>query len=348
MTASGESKRTNGSEAQIGERCVLLDLPGIVHRANLIFGRAERLDALYVPTHRLHSISLTRLQKLRAHCKNIYILATRHAKQVFSKRGRIPSGCKMLDAGTDKAFVASFKSLGTFNNPSSQVTRSYDLPLKRNFALRHARGNGHQFIGLIDDDIEVDSLHVAKATKCVRDGASMAGYCAFDYPDVSTIDHVDRILTGDESFTMVGGNALFMNTGRVSGFFPYVYNEDWMFVLHNLEVQQMISLGDVHQRAGEPWRNLKRIRFEEFGETVIEGFLALKWNDASIYSGTRQFWSEVLRRRRHYLSELRERCRSPIFGTALTTALSQNATFTGRQLTLFVSALERDMRNFLA
>lgn len=339
--------RMNGFSLPKATLCSPLRLPGIAPFATLNAAKGAKLDALYIPTHRFHSISQSRLKSLSTRCKNIYLLASRHAKQVFADSNQIPSRCEVLDVATDRRFVALFGSLTTTNNPSFEVTRSYDLPLKRNYALRHARRNGHKLIGLLDDDIEMEPLHVAAATKCLRGGATMTGYYVLDFPDVSAIDHVDRKLTGGASSTMVGGNALFIDTQHVSGFFPYTFNEDWMFVFHNLESQQMNPLGAVRQGPGAPWRNSKRIRFEEFGETVIEGFLALKENDASIYSGTPRFWANVVRQRHSYLSELKRGCQSPTFAVALNAARQQSANFSGEMLARFVRALERDMKQFL-
>ena len=337
----------HGSATLRGALCDSLKFPGIAPFIDSKNDNGGKLDALYVPTHRLYSVSLTRLKRLSVRCDNIYVLPSRHAKKVFPSSERINQKCEILDVTADKSFVAMFGSLATTNNPSSSVTRYYDLPLKRNCALRHARRNGHKFIGLIDDDIEIEPLHISIALRCLQGGGAMAGFHVFDFPDVSTIDHIDRMLTGDASSTMVGGNALFLNTQRVSGFFPYSYNEDWMFVFHNLESQVMNSLGAVRQLPGAPWRNTKRIRFEEFGETVIEGFLALKSKSASIYSGTTRFWSDVVTQRRCYLNELKKRCRNPTYSAALKAALQQNSSISEETLVRFVTALNREMEIFL-
>lgn len=175
----------------------------------------------------------------------------------------------------------------------------------------------------------------------------MAGFYVFDFPDVSTIDHVHRLATNIPSQTMPGGNCLFLLLDQVDGYFPYIYNEDWIYVLHNGSRRLGSALGEATQTPHAPWREQGRAGFEEFGETIVCGLLDLDQVLDAPDALSEAYWTEVMRLRRNFLKCTRDACTTTELRTVVEDALQMLSRFSPQDCARFVAAMKTELADHL-
>jgi len=217
------------------------------------------LDALFIPTCRSSSVLLNRLDEIADAADKIFILPSGEALKELAVPKNLPSNVVVQTNFLTEANRNWLMSLRSSNNPTKHIPLDYDLPLKRNIALHISKTRQYERVGFLDDDITISSHQIRTATALLGSEFSMVGFHVLDYPDISTTEHIARHLLGDLSKTIPGGNCLFFVPNRVHGFFPYIYNEDWVFVLENLRMQKIAVAGEVRQEVHTPWRNLGRV-----------------------------------------------------------------------------------------
>jgi hypothetical protein len=182
--------------------------------------------------------------------------------------------------------------------------RHSDLSLKRNLGVLIARLAGWQKIFFLDDDIgslSASALHEAAAS---LDQHDLAGFIAGEYPDNSVIRHAER-LSGTEPGRHLSGSALAVNVAQAKGFFPDIYNEDWLFMYDNED--KAVEVGYVAQQPYDPFRSPRRAVSEEFGDVIAEGLLALNTGGLAAIAASESDWQAVLYRRRLLITDIRSR-----------------------------------------
>lgn len=296
------------------------------------------LDAIYIPSHRPYYQLAANIDILHTYSNHIIVMCS-HEPPVWSnclddpKRHLIISG--MAESPSYRNYLARPSSC----NPSLRVKRDYDLPYKRTFALTHARSSGFRFIGLLDDDIGLTDEGMSLMSNLLKTAVDIVGFHVLNFPDVSTIDHIERYLTRRPSLVSIGGNCLFLDLHRIRGFFPYVYNEDWLFLLGHLHNLRIGSAGLATQRPHQPWTDASRIRFEQFGELIISGVKKNIESGASYLSGSLDFWARV---RDSYLVRLNRLLESSrdhaTWHNALRIASTEVQSFSNYDICTFISA----------
>ena len=103
-----------------------------------------------------------------------------------------------------------------------------DLSTKRNLGLILARMLGWQRIFFLDDDIRDINSGRLHSTVSMLGSFRTAGMRVTDFPDNSVVCHAHR-MTGGTQDVFVTGAALAVDCQQNSGFFPDIYNEDWLF-----------------------------------------------------------------------------------------------------------------------
>lgn len=158
-------------------------------------------------------------------------------------------------------------------NAGSRDWRHGALSTKRNLALLVARLVGWDTILFLDDDIvDLEPELVRAAAERIPAGGAV-GLNVAQYPDNSVVCHANR-LSGRDQAVFIGAAALVLDTTRPFGFFPNVYNEDWLF-LHDLVAERRAGHhGSVTQLPYRPFEEESRARAEEFGEIIAEGLMA--------------------------------------------------------------------------
>jgi hypothetical protein len=85
-------------------------------------------------------------------------------------------------------------------------------------------------------------------------GLELLGFLINEFPDLSVLDHVKRLLCGYFQ-PFVAGNCLIVDLRQITGYFAPVYNEDWLFVFWYRR-RQVSFVADhfVHQREYDPFK----------------------------------------------------------------------------------------------
>ena len=122
-----------------------------------------------------------------------------------------------------------------------------------------------------------------------------------EFPDNSIACHANRV-TGGSQDVFVSGAALAVDCGSDTGFFPDIYNEDWLFFF---DAASSGELGNSYLKATQlyyyPFANAERAAWQEFGDVLAEGLYALLHLGVDVAQATSQYWEAFLEARRNFL-----------------------------------------------
>ena len=271
-------------------------------------GTSNRLSAIYIPTRSCRKHLGTDVQTLLQFSNRVILLCSGGQPPWGPENNTNSRYTSILNMSGALAFE-QFLSRPSSRNPSLCVTSSYDLPYKRNFALHHARNSGFRYIGLLDDDIVLSATDIAASIDALAQGGGIVGFHILDYPDISALDHVRRLVLRKPARVSMGGNCIFFDSTQVYGFFPYIYNEDWLFLMTNYERHVNVrSMGVAHQFGHKPWRDLQRVQFEQFGDVLVTGGKASIKNNRAFLRRGPDYWEEIIRSYTVSLQELLYTC----------------------------------------
>lgn len=305
----------------------------------------ELIDAVYIPTLSSRSNLEKVINLIEYFTKKIYIL---HSGKINDNIEKSIINNKVQHKNINQ--YASFKKFVNnplSRNPSLTVDIEYDLPLKRNYALNHSRENNYNIIALIDDDMLFYELDVIKAISTLQSSnTDIVGFHVLDFPDKSTIDHIERFVCKISSPVSIGGNFLFMNRNSVKGFFPYVYNEDWLFLYRNIIYGCNInSVGMVRQEYHEPWQNLTRIQFEQFGEVIIYGLQKIIQNKMDSFPSDATYWGNVYTNYKARLYSILDQDVHRLWNEPLNEAIKFLETFNVSDIVNFIKELNKQFNH---
>jgi hypothetical protein len=171
----------------------------------------------------------------------------------------------------------SAMEFGTSTDPDIRgacADRDSDLSTKRNIGLLLARLLGWQRIFFLDDDIRAIQPHRLRETVCLLDTYAAAGMSVSHFPDNSVVCHARRE-TGRFQDVFVSGSVLAVDCSRPSGFFPDIYNEDWLFLYDQVAAGSVGFAGRwAQQLRYDPFADPERAAREEFGDLLAEGLYA--------------------------------------------------------------------------
>lgn len=95
------------------------------------------------------------------------------------------------------------------------------------------------------------------------------------------------------------------------GFFPEIYNEDWLFFHDNVAHGRMgSSAGKITQLRYDPFADPRRAAWQEFGDVLAEGLYALLDNGLGLRHATREYWGYFLYARHEFLTAIDHRART--------------------------------------
>jgi hypothetical protein len=182
-----------------------------------------------------------------------------------------------------------------------------DLSMKRNIGLMMAKMLGWRRIFFLDDDIR-DIAHTdLRATVDMLGPFSAAGMWVTEYPDNSIVCHANRA-TGGSQDVFVSGAALAVDCGQDIGFFPDIYNEDWLFFFDKVASGRLANSSlKATQLTYYPFAGPERAAWQEFGDVLAEGLYALLHCGGKIEDATREYWSLFLEARRAFLEGIIDR-----------------------------------------
>jgi hypothetical protein len=217
----------------------------------------------------------------------------------------------------------------------------WDLPLKRSFALIHAIMQRYQKILLIDDDIRPEAANYLTIGANCLERFSIAGCFVDDFIDTSVVGHLECD-AGEDVYAFISGSFLFLRPSIALGFFPCIYNEDWLFMIPHVLNDSICSFGTVHQRAFDPFENVTKAEFQEFGDIIAEGLYSLIESRKYESRFDLSVWRHVLAERHKVLISLRKRLVQPQHERIILAALAANQRILPEDCQKFVKDWEAD------
>lgn len=242
----------------------------------------------------------------------------------------------------DKNFLLFFNSLLTTNNVFYRNI-TWDLPLKRNYALYFSRMQSYSKILLMDDDIRnVNSNMLNIGAKCL-DNYILAGCFVKDFPDLSVICHLEKI-SGEEIISFLSGSFLFIRPFSSYSFFPKIYNEDWLFMLPHIIDKTICSFGLIQQLSYDPFENPYKATFQEFGEIIAEGIYALLSSNLYDLRFKKEGWEHIINERKETLFSLKKTFSDPKIQKIIDYAIAVNKSISYQHCLNFLIDMERDQQ----
>jgi hypothetical protein len=181
------------------------------------------------------------------------------------------------------------------------------LSTKRNLALLLARLCGWRTVVLVDDDIRDIDAEVVRSAAGRLDKAFAIGLAVDRFPDNSVVCHANRLAGGAQE-VFVGASALVLDTSGSFGFFPNVYNEDWLFLYDGVAAGAVGRLHRATQLPYKPFADRARAEAEEFGDVIAEGLMsALDLFPELGPPMDTDYWQAFLRARRDFIASTADR-----------------------------------------
>lgn len=191
--------------------------------------------------------------------------------------------------------------------PEERLLYSTDLSLKRNIGLVMARMLNWQRIFFLDDDIRDVSYSDLQSTVNMLGSFAAAGLWITEFPDNSIVCHANRI-TGGSQDVFVSGAALAVDSAADIGFFPSVYNEDWLFFFNYAAEKRLANSGlEVTQLRYDPFAKPRRAAWQEFGDVLAEGLYTSLHPGPAVDVETADYWGHFLEARRNFLEDVATR-----------------------------------------
>lgn len=266
-----------------------------------------RLDAIIVPAsrpaaHLDHAVTLARA----AGCW-LLILCSGSLSRTEAVTFLAARSCRKaiaIDLPSDYSHkLLSFPELLAISSELPEDCGLYttDLSMKRNIGLVLARMMGWRRIFFLDDDIRDITYPNLQHTVNMLGSFSAAGVWVTDFPDNSIVCHANRA-TGASQDVFVSGAALAVDCESDIGFFPDIYNEDWLFMF---DFASAGKLANSSLRATQlryyPFANGRRAAWQEFGDVIAEGLYTLLHPGLSLDQATSKYWGYFLEARRNFL-----------------------------------------------
>ena len=176
-----------------------------------------------------------------------------------------------------------------------------DLSMKRNLGLVLARMLGWRRVFFLDDDIRDIAYPDLQTTVNMLSSFSAAGLWVTDFPDNSIACHANR-MTDRNQDVFVSGAALAVDCDADIGFFPDIYNEDWLFFFDDVSRGRLAnSCLLATQLCYYPFARAQRAAWQEFGDVLAEGLYALLHLGLGWEQATCEYWTQFLEVRRSFL-----------------------------------------------
>lgn len=262
------------------------------------------LDAIVVPTAR-NSASMARSIHLanKLGCP-LVALCSKYSSPRHVARLAAKSGVEIIAVDIARFPNRLLPPLATTELLAGTIfERRTDTSRKRNLGLVLAHLAGWRRIVFLDDDITIpeptDLLDAAR----LLDVYSGVGLAIGGFPDNSVVCHAYREVGGAQD-TFIGGGALAVRTDTVESFFPNIYNEDWFFLLDDAGLRPSAVTGKAVQLPYDPFKDDRRARSEELGDTLAEGVFALLDLGMKVQDADEIYWTGFLEDRRALIANV--------------------------------------------
>jgi hypothetical protein len=317
---------------------------------------AGNLDAIIVPASRPavnldHAVTLARA----ADC-SLVVLCSHEARpdeveKFLARRSFRKAIVINLPAGYAHPLL-KFDTSEPGNLPAACGKYVTDLSNKRNIGLLLARMVGWERIFYLDDDIRDISDSALSVTVSMLEKFNSAGMRVGEFPDNSIVCHAHRE-TGAFQDVFVTGSALAVHGTKATGFFPNVYNEDWLFFYRDAVLGKLGASGlTATQLVYDPFREPARAAWQEFGDVLAEGLYGLLHQGKGAEHATRDYWAEFLRERQNFLlaiidrADRAQRAMQDSIRTAVREALECSAAIQAGEYEHYVGLWQKDLRDW--
>ncbi|RSD10658.1 hypothetical protein [Amycolatopsis eburnea] len=271
--------------------------------------RAE-LDAIIVPTSRPAHYLCQAISAAKEQDVLLLMLCSKRSTAFDAVIEARNAGARALAIDTgllDPELVPDFATDRVLR--STRFGRSADTSFKRNLGLLIAVLAGWERILFLDDDIELpDPVHLGAAAGLLGE-YPVVGLANAGMPDNSVVCHAIRDV-GLPQDTFIGGGALAVGEVAFESFFPNIYNEDWFFLLDGTGLRPSAITGTAVQRVYDPYRDARRARGEELGDTLAEGVFGLFDSHLGLADADQAYWREFLVHRRRIIHDTIELVRA--------------------------------------
>jgi hypothetical protein len=304
-----------------------------------------RLDAIYVPTKGRVDYVCRLLDTIFGNDADVYLLPTDQCDMPSDLCFAYPRTKPLV--ANDTEFTSLVCNLRSQANPVFGIKPDeWDLPFKRNYALWHAAKNGFRQILLLDDDIRGLSHELLSAGADALSTWAVTGYFIDAFPDTSVVGHVERAL-GLPVKPFLSGSCLFLRANEPIGFFPPIYNEDWIFMAPAIQRRRVYSLGVIGQEPYDPFVSPVLASFQEPGEIIADGLFALLSAGRYHEKKRTSIWRSLLQSRRAWLKDLALRVQNRQHRDLVTIALERCHDITEQDCARFISDIDADRDKWL-
>ena len=303
--------------------------------------KSPTLDAVYVPFKNRFQNVKGLLRELQHYKGPIYLLPTLD-RSVNTFGDSLGKNVKVLHA-ENRALQRLYAGLCTSSHRHMKKYRErWDLPIKRNFAIQHALTMEYERIMLVDDDIRSISKEcLATGTQCL-DNYTLAGCFVDDFIDTSVMGHLEHA-AGDPVYPFLSGSFLLLRPHDVEGFFPCIYNEDWLFMILHIVDRTICSFGTVGQLKFDPFGVSGRSVFQEFGDLLVDGLYALLADDQYRRRHDKDVWAGLIAQRREFILSLSDRLPKKKHQRIIEKMLDVSNDITPTDCQLFIHGWEKDL-----
>jgi hypothetical protein len=301
------------------------------------------LDAVFVPFRDRHENVKGLLDELHWYDGPIYLLPSDESDNKFI--GRYQDG-RVNSLQIDNAELTYFFE-NSYTSHHKYCTRNvhWDLPTKRNLALISARKKGYRKVLFVDDDIRGLTPHALRTGSDLLEEYIISGCFVQDHLDTSILGHLERI-AGDQVMGFLSGSFLFLRPFETQGFFPNIYNEDWLFMLPHIQQHSICSFGTINQLYNNPFKNPDEAMFQEFGEIIAEGLFALVQAGKYERRYEPRVWADTISERRAIFNLLKghPKCRDQ--SAFIDSAMRANKCITSEDCISFIHGWEKDIQQW--
>jgi len=311
------------------------------------------LDAIVVPTNRSHEYLNYALELSKVTNAFLLVFVSGYTSVTAVTARIISNGVRGLAVNIPTDYrhplLLGFKT-DNFSM-ATQGRAASDVSLKRNLGLLVGRMMKWSNLLFLDDDI-TNIKGMDTAVKYIAN-TTTAGFLVNKFPDNSVVRHAER-LSGIEPGVKLSAGALMVNPGRITTFFPNIYNEDWFFLYGSTVAAPCpIMAGTADQRPYNPFKTLSRASSEEFGDLLAEGMLQLTENNLDPFRASVSDWQHLLIKRKRLIKEIQERLQRQAKGSqthaamkSLTAAADQLNNIKPLTCALYMKAWSRDLDLF--
>lgn len=251
---------------------------------------------------------------------------------------------RILCFHNDLNYLHFFSNLQTSQHKYTvSYCAGWDLAQKRNYALLFARQHGYKQILLSDDDIRGVSLRSLLSGSRLLNSFKVAGCFVNDFPDTSVVGHLEAA-AGQTIYPFLSGSFLFIRPFDVHGFFPLIYNEDWLFMLPHVLDKTICSFGVIKQLPYNPFADIQKAAFQEFGEIIAEGLYMLVASGEYERRFSKISWSTIIDCRKEALNHLDRLLESTEQRNMLAAVYKANECINPGDCIDFVRAWESDIK----